>query len=63
MNARFTRFGSPVLGQHANNVYSEIYGMDGNKYVDILEAAPHHEIVVISRLIIYLHQKKTKGDA
>ena len=25
MNARFTRFGSPVLGQHANNVYSEIY--------------------------------------
>ena len=50
------------LGQHANNVYSEIYGMDGNKYVDILEASPH-EIVVISRLIAYLHQKKTKGDA
>ena len=62
MNSRFTRFGSPVLGQHVNNVYSEIYGMDGNKYVDILEASPH-EIVVISRLIAYLHQKKTKGDA
>ena len=61
MNGRVTRFSSPVLGEQANNVYSGIYGVDGNKYVDILETSPH-EIVVISRLIAYLHKKKSKGD-
>ena len=61
MNARFTRFSSPVLGQQANEVYRDAYGTDGDGYVDILETSPH-EIVVISRLIAHLQWKRAKRD-
>lgn len=58
MNANFTRWTSPILGQEAEAVYAGIYGDDGEDFIRILETSPY-EIAVVSRLIAYL--QKVKG--
>ena len=50
-------FSSPVLGEEAQKTYSDIYGEEGNKFVNILNKSPN-EITVISRLIAFLEEKK-----
>lgn len=57
MNMNSSRFPAPVLGDEAQSLYSKLYGNAGDKFVDILNASPN-EIVVISRLIAYLKDKK-----
>ncbi len=52
-------FSSPVLGEEAQKIYSNIYGEAGEKFVDILNTSPN-EIAVISRLITYLREKKER---
>lgn len=51
------RWDSPVLGQEVSEEYSELYGVDGERYVDILESAPY-EMAVVSRLFAFLQQNK-----
>lgn len=58
MNANFTRWTSPILGQEAEIVYSDAYGEDGKEFLHILESSPY-EIAVVSRLIAYL--QKVRG--
>lgn len=50
-------FSSPVLGEEAQKIYLDLYGEAGEKFVDILNTFPN-EIVVISRLIAYLKEKR-----
>lgn len=58
MNANFTRWTSPILGQEAEVVYADIYGNEGADFLRVLETSPY-EIAVVSRLIAYL--QKVKG--
>lgn len=58
MNANFTRWTSPILGQEAETVYTGIYGNEGADFIRVLETSPY-EIAVVSRLITYL--QKVKG--
>lgn len=58
MNANFTRWTSPILGQEAEAVYTGIYGNEGEDFLHVLETSPY-EIAVVSRLIAYL--QKVKG--
>lgn len=58
MNANFTRWTSPILGQEAETVYTDIYGNEGADFLRVLETSPY-EIAVVSRLIAYL--QKVKG--
>ncbi len=58
MNANFTRWTSPILGQEAEAVYTGIYGNEGADFLRVLETSPY-EIAVVSRLIAYL--QKVKG--
>ena len=58
MNANFTRWTSPILGQEAEAVYTDIYGNEGAGFLRVLETSPY-EIAVVSRLIAYL--QKVKG--
>lgn len=58
MNANYTRWTSPILGQEAEAVYTDIYGNEGADFLRVLETSPY-EIAVISRLIAYL--QKVKG--
>lgn len=58
MNANFTRWTSPILGQEAEAVYTGIYGNEGVDFLRVLETSPY-EIAVVSRLIAYL--QKVKG--
>jgi len=58
MNANFTRWTSPILGQEAEAVYTGIYGNEGEDFLRVLETSPY-EIAVVSRLIAYL--QKVKG--
>lgn len=58
MNANFTRWTSPILGQEAEAVYTGIYGNEGEDLLRVLETSPY-EIAVVSRLIAYL--QKVKG--
>lgn len=59
MTMNFTKFPTPVLGDEARKLYSRLYGDAGEQFVDILNTSPD-EIAVISRLIVYLKEKK--GD-
>lgn len=59
MNTNFTRWTSPILGEDAKNVYNGAYGENGNSFVNILETSPY-EIAVISRMIAYLQNRKSK---
>lgn len=57
MNANFSRWTSPILGEGAKNAYSNVYGESAKCFMDILESSPY-EIAVISRMITYLGEKK-----
>lgn len=56
MNMNFAKFSAPVLGDDTQKLYTELYGEDGGRFVDILNTSPN-EIAVISRLIAYLKDK------
>ena len=57
MNMSFAKFTAPVLGKETEELYSELYGDIGEKFVDILSSSPD-EIAVISKMIAYLNKKK-----
>lgn len=57
MNMNFAKFSAPVLGDEAQELYTKLYGNDGERFIDILNTSPN-EIAVISRLIAYLEEKK-----
>ncbi len=50
------RFPSPTMDETAQNLYAELYGNAGTRFVGILNSSPN-EIAVISRLIAYLDDK------
>lgn len=52
-----TRFSAPGLGENTQELYTKLYGEDGEKFIDILNTSPN-EIAVISRLIAYLKDRK-----
>lgn len=58
MNANFTRWTNPILGEGADAVYTEMYGETGKNFLSVLESSPY-EIAVVSRLIAYL--EKVRG--
>ncbi len=57
MNMNFAKFSAPVLGAGTQELYAELYGEMGERFVDVLGTSPD-EIAVISRLIAYLRAKK-----
>ena len=57
MNMNFAKFTAPVLGEDTQELYSELYGDAGNKFVDVLSTSPD-EIAVISKMIAFLNTKK-----
>ncbi len=57
MNMNFAKFSAPVLGDEIQELYTKLYGYDGERFIDILNTSPN-EIAVISRLIAYLEEKK-----
>ena len=60
MNMNFAKFPTAVLDENARQLYIKVYGDDGERFVDILNTSPE-EVAVISRLIIYLKEKKGDG--
>lgn len=50
------RFPSPTMDETAQDLYAELYGDAGARFVGILNSSPN-EIAVISRLIAYLDNK------
>ena len=58
MNANFTRWTNPILGEGTDLVYAEMYGDEGKNFLHVLESSPY-EIAVVSRLIVYL--QKVRG--
>ena len=50
------RFPSPTMDETAQNLYAELYGDAGDRFVGILNSSPN-EIAVISRLIAYMDDK------
>ena len=60
MNMSFAKFPTAVLDENARQLYTKVYGDDGERFVDILNTSPE-EVAVISRLIIYLKEKKGDG--
>lgn len=59
MNINTVKFDVPGMDENAQNLYTKLYGEVGGRFVDILSTSPD-EIVIISRLIVYLMDKK--GD-
>ena len=57
MNMNFAKFTAPVLGEDTQELYSELYGEAGNKFVDVLSSYPD-EIAVISKMIAFLNKQK-----
>lgn len=57
MNANFTRWTNPLLGENAETVYKEMYGEEGRNFLHILESSPY-EITVVSRLIAHLEKMR-----
>ena len=57
MNMNFAKFTAPVLGEDTQELYSELYGDAGNKFVDVLSTSPD-EIAVISKMIAFLNKQK-----
>lgn len=51
------RFPSPTMDEEAQNLYVELYGDVGGRFVGVLNSSPN-EIAVISRLIAYLDKSK-----
>lgn len=50
------RFPSPTMDEATQDLYAELYGDAGARFVGILNSSPN-EIAVISRLIAYLDNK------
>ena len=61
MNMNFAKFPAPGLDEDARSLYSELYGEEGERFVDILNTSPD-EIAVISRMIAYLKAKMGGKD-
>lgn len=59
MNINTVRFEVPGMDENTQNLYTKLYGEAGGRFVNILSTSPD-EIVIISRLIVYLMDKK--GD-
>ena len=59
MNINTVKFEVPGMDENTQNLYTKLYGEDGGRFVNILSTSPD-EIVIISRLIVYLMDKK--GD-
>lgn len=59
MNINTVKFDVPGMDENTQNLYTKLYGEVGGRFVDILSTSPD-EIVIISRLIVYLMDKK--GD-
>lgn len=57
MNMNFAKFIAPVLGEDTQELYSELYGDAGNKFVDVLSSSPD-EIAVVSKMIAFLNKQK-----
>ena len=57
MNMNFAKFTAPVLGEDTQELYSELYGDAGNKFVDVLSTSPD-EIAVVSKMIAFLNKQK-----
>ena len=57
MNMNFAKFTAPVLGEDTQELYSELYGDAGNKFVDVLSSSPD-EIAVVSKMIAFLNKQK-----
>ena len=57
MNMNFAKFTAPVWGEDTQELYSELYGDAGNKFVDVLSSSPD-EIAVISKMIAFLNKQK-----
>lgn len=62
--ARFPKFKgvfpgwrSPMIGREMYELYSNIYGENGENYVEVLETSPY-EIAVISRMLAYMQEKR-----
>lgn len=53
----FDKFSAPVLGDEIQELYTKLYGKNGERFIDILNTSPN-EISVISRLIAYWEEKK-----
>ena len=47
------KFPAPALNEDAHELYSRLYGEEGERFIGILGSSPD-EIAVISRLIAYL---------
>lgn len=56
MNASFTGFENPILGENAEQVYTDVFGEDGVGLVKVLASAPK-EMAVIFKLLMYLQEK------
>lgn len=59
MRAKYIRWS--IINENSQKAYAEIYGEDGQRFVDIMETAPY-EIAVISQLITYLQKKCQEAD-
>ena len=57
----FAKFTAPVLDEDTQELYFELYGDAGNRFVDVLNTSPD-EITVISKMIAYLNTKRL-GDS
>ena len=57
MNMNFAKFPTPVLGDETQELYTRLYGDAGERFMEILNTSPN-EIAVISRLLVYLKEKK-----
>jgi len=55
------KFPSPTMDETAQDLYEQLYGDVGARFVGILNSSPN-EIAVISRLIAYLDNKTKEGS-
>ena len=55
MNVNCAKFTAPVLGEDTREIYNELYGNVGDRFVDILKTSPD-EIAVISKMLAYLNK-------
>lgn len=53
MNTNFVGWNNPIIHNDTRQLYEELYGENGSRYLAILENSPR-EIAVISRLIAHL---------
>lgn len=57
MNFNTVKFEVPGMDENTRNLYTKLYGESGSRFINILSTSPD-EIVIISRLIVYLMDKK-----